>query len=141
MKIWLYRLLQCTWGLPQTFLGLLVFAVHRKGNHRCFGGSAVTEWSRSIGLSLGLFLFLPAQMPSRRLLIHEYGHTLQSLILGPLYLFVVGLPSLLWATLPRFKQQRQEKHISYFRFYTERWADVLGEKAAKRPDPSGVNNL
>ncbi len=53
-------------------------------------------------------------------LMHEYGHTLQSIILGPLFLPVVGLPSLLWAGLPVFRKYREKSAVSYYRFYTER---------------------
>ena len=52
---------------------------------------------------------------------HEWGHTRQSLLLGPLYLPLVGLPSLLWATW-----WTPLRSTSYFRFFTERWADRLG---------------
>lgn len=52
---------------------------------------------------------------------HEYGHVKQSRILGPLYLFVIGIPSLLWACW-----YRKHKRGSYYAFYTEKWADRLG---------------
>lgn len=32
---------------------------------------------------------------SNQLLVHEYGHTIQSLMLGPLYLAIIGIPSTL----------------------------------------------
>ncbi|GHU00152.1 hypothetical protein FACS1894186_0040 [Alphaproteobacteria bacterium] len=56
---------------------------------------------------------------------HEYGHSRQSLALGPLYLPVVMLPSftlnrLAWA-LPTSVFDRR-----YYDFYTERWADAWG---------------
>ena len=54
---------------------------------------------------------------------HEFGHVLQSRMLGPLYLMVIGLPSLLWAWLG----DRIAPGKSYYWFYTERWADRLGE--------------
>lgn len=62
---------------------------------------------------------------------HEYGHTIQSLLLGPLYLIVIGLPSLVWSRWKRFIRLRREKGIPYFWFYTERWADWLGERITK----------
>ena len=52
---------------------------------------------------------------------HEHGHARQSLYLGPFYLFVIGIPSLLWACL-----YRKHKRGSYYAFYTEKWADKLG---------------
>ena len=65
---------------------------------------------------------------SRRLLVHEYGHTIQSLILGPLYLIVVGIPSTLWGFLPSLNQKRKKEGLSYFSFFTEKWANYLGEQ-------------
>ncbi len=43
-------------------------------------------------------------------------------LLGPLYLLVIGLPSLLWAAL----HEKVAPGRSYYWFYTERWADRLG---------------
>ncbi len=65
------------------------------------------------------------------MLVHEYGHTIQSLILGPLYLIVMGIPSTVWGFLPSLQRKRKEKGISYFSFFTERWAKRLGEKVTK----------
>ena len=52
---------------------------------------------------------------------HEWGHTRQSRYMGPLYLLVIGLPSVLWLLWHR----SHRKH-SYYWFYTEKWADKLG---------------
>ena len=70
---------------------------------------------------------------SRFLLEHEYGHTIQSLILGPMYLLLVGLPSLLWNRLPYFERHRKKSGRSYYSAVFERTANSLGEKAAKKP--------
>ena len=121
----LFVLAQCVWGLLQTLLGALVFLACpdcRRGRYR---GAVVTCWRSRRGLSLGLFLFVPEQADAR-LLAHEYGHSLQSLLLGPLYLIVIGLPSVIWAGLPALERRRQRRHISYYDFYTERWADRWG---------------
>ena len=61
-----------------------------------------------------------------RLQRHEYGHSLQSLILGPFYIPFVGIPSFLWANMRCFCNLRRKKHVDYYSFYTERWADRLG---------------
>ena len=58
-------------------------------------------------------------------MVHEYGHTIQSLILGPLYLIVMGIPSALWAAFG--SKKRREKQIPYGAFFTEKWANQLGE--------------
>ena len=55
-----------------------------------------------------------------RTVMHEYGHIRQSRMLGWLYLIVVGIPSALWALFYNGPKE------GYYRFYTERWADRLG---------------
>lgn len=127
MKKVLFILCQCTWGMIQTVLGFIIFLYHVKHSHLYFHGAVVTLWKKDAGLSLGLFIFLPANSPTPRLLRHEYGHAIQSLIFGPLYLIVMGLPSLLWFHLPWCQKYRQTQNISYYEFYTERLADYLGE--------------
>lgn len=56
---------------------------------------------------------------SQKLLAHEYGHTIQSLLLGPLYLLVIGIPSVIW-----FHIHTPSKG-SYYSFYPERMANAL----------------
>ncbi len=127
-----YILLQCTWGLPQTLLGLALFLRYRKRPHSGYRGCVKTDWGRGGGVSLGLFIFVAdaehTSSPERRaaLAAHEYGHTLQSLMLGPLYLFTVGIISFTWANAPRFRRLRAEKGIPYSRCFVEGWADRLG---------------
>ena len=141
MKTILYRIVQCTWGILQTALGAAVFLLHRNCPHFTYHGAVVTRWSNPSSVSLGMFVFV-TETPffyeklkedyteaelSRRLLVHEYGHTIQSLILGPAYLIVMGIPSTLWGFLPSLNRRRREEQISYFSFFTERWANRLGE--------------
>ena len=52
------------------------------------------------GVSLGRYLFFSIP-PSPELLAHERGHQVQSRKFGPLYLVVVGVPSLLRAMYHR----------------------------------------
>lgn len=75
---------------------------------------------------------LLALPPEGRLLLHEYGHTIQSLLLGPLYLACVGLPSFMWARLPGFKRLRRKKALSYYAVWPEKAADRLGAAAVRR---------
>ncbi|MBP3893017.1 MAG: hypothetical protein J6D34_03135 [Atopobiaceae bacterium] len=131
---WPARAMNVVWGLPQTVVGAALFCALR-GWRRChaFRSAIVTEWRLRAGLSLGMFVFVP-RGASRDLVLHEYGHTLQSLFLGPLYLPVIVVPSLVWAGLPRLERYRLRKGYSYYRFFTERWANRLvhrltGEKS------------
>ena len=127
MKRFLYTLLQCTWVLPQTFVGFVVYAACRARGcpHHDLGGAVCTEWRRNDGVSLGLFIFCPKHGGIH---LHEYGHTYQSLLLGPLYLPLVVVPSLVWAGLPYFQRLRRERHIPYSRLYCESWADRIGAR-------------
>jgi len=128
MKTNVYSILQILWGLPQTLLGFAVFLRFCKEPHYRYHGVVVTEWKKKKGLSLGLFLFIPEGDYGKDFLVHEYGHTIQSLLLGPLYLLVIGLPSVLWCNLPWCVAFRRKKKILYRSFYTECWADRWGEK-------------
>ena len=69
----------------------------------------------------------------RPLLVHEYGHTIQSLVLGPLYLVIIGLPSVVWMNVPALSRWRARTGTSYYAFYTERWANTLGERVLGEP--------
>lgn len=144
MRVLLYLLAQGTWGLLQTAAGAAVFLRYRKCPHSFYHGTVVTVYPLYSSLSLGPFIFLTDKPPRdrsgqvpleeipRRLLVHEYGHTVQSLLLGPLYLPVVGLPSALWVHLPSC-QRKWRGNISYFSFWTEKTANSLGELAVKEP--------
>ena len=142
MKRILYCLVQCTWGVLQSTLGLFIFLLHIRSRHYFYHGAVITEWNDKSSVSLGMFVFITkepyfydklkseytVEELSRRLLVHEYGHTIQSLILGPLYLIVVGIPSTLWGFLPSFNRKRKNEGLSYFSFFTEKWANYLGEQ-------------
>ena len=129
--VW-YVLCQCTWGILQTLAGALVYLTCLGCPHSRHRGAVVTRWRGRKGLSLGMFVFVP-EGAGDTLLAHEYGHTRQSLLLGPLYLPAIGLPSVIWAGLPALERRRTRRGISYYDFYTERWADRWGGVARKRP--------
>jgi len=76
------------------------------------------------GVSLGRIIILDVLFEgSRRTVMHEYGHSKQSLYLGPLYLLVVGLPSITMNILTRL---RVLKARDYYKRWPESWADRLG---------------
>lgn len=136
MKVFLFRLWQWTWGLPQTLLGAVLYLVYRKCPHETFHGAVVTHWPKRGSLGVGMFLFLgkhanPAA--GQQVLVHEYGHAVQSLILGPLFLPVMGIPSFLWCNLPPCRRLRKEKGVSYYSFYPESTANRLGAAVTKTP--------
>ena len=135
----LCALVQWTWGALQNLLGLFVYLVCFRKPHGRYRTAVVTLWDRPDSLSCGMFVFLSNHNSNgsqdakikhyqRKILLHEYGHTLQSLMLGPLFLIVIGLPSFIWAALPIFDRLRDRKNLSYYWLYCEKWATHLGEK-------------
>ena len=74
-------------------------------------------------VSLGMFIFVN-NITDIKTIKHEYGHCRQSNYLGWLYLIIIGLPSIIWAGC--FERYRKKHNISYYAFYTERWANKLG---------------
>ena len=83
---------------------------------------------------MGCFIFMDERaLRDRPLLVHEYGHTIQSALLGWLYLPVIVLPSVLWFSLPALRRYRKKHRRSYYAFYTERWANRLGERVCREP--------
>ena len=127
MRRVLWVLLQCTWCLPQNLVGLVLLACHR-GKPGRFRGALVTLWEHRGCASVGCFIFMNRkEAENQRLLVHEYGHTMQSAILGWFYLPVAGLPSVVWYALPALRKGRD-----YYSFYTERWADNWGARICNR---------
>ncbi len=131
MKKILFTSLQLTWGILQSIAGFVLFLIYIKHPHYNHNGAIVTEWNRGGGVSLGLFVFVQhicSDGRKQQLVTHEYGHCIQSLLLGPLYLFVIGLPSATWAGI--FSHRcKKGKSTNYYRFYTEKWAEkIAGRK-------------
>lgn len=112
------------WQLPQVVVGFFV---------RLFTGAKYNEelsknndrrifnWKLTSGISLSTYYIIVRQNADEKIILHEKGHTIQSLYLGPLYLIVIGLPSIIWAGLIH-----KHTNKSYYWFYTEAWADKLG---------------
>ena len=128
VKRGLYLLVQCTWGLLQTLVGLGFFIANRKCAHGWYRCAMDTKWNAKGGLSLGMFIFTPKdEVPNARLIrVHEYGHTIQALLLGPLML-LVGIISVAWGSIPYFARLRWEKQLPYTACFAEYWASAWGE--------------
>lgn len=127
-----FTLLQVSWGGLQSLMGLILYVycrIRQQGVKRCiYQGSICTYWKSKNGISLGIFIFAAEDEMKK----HEYGHSLQSLVLGPLYLLVIGLPSFVWANLPYYQRLRRKKKIDYYSFWTERWANELADRFERK---------
>ena len=80
-------------------------------------------WKYGGSVTLGEYIFTNAN-PNPSTLKHEYGHVVQSRMLGIFYLLVIGIPSIVHAWL----HSRVCGDKSYYHFYTERWANKLSDK-------------
>lgn len=131
MKKFLFIIWQCLWGFFQTLAGAAVCLVLLKKEHKMYHGAVLTYWNLETSLSLGLFIFVTGNRPEserRSIEVHEYGHCIQSLILGPLYLPVIVLPSALWCRVGTFRKMRLKKNMSYYDMPIEKSASNLGER-------------
>lgn len=128
-RFWFF-LVQWTWGLPVNLIGFLVWlCLRKKGRHERFKNAWITylPWNFG-GLSLGQFIFMADNRPQGWTVntrIHEYGHTVQCLLLGPLYWIVVALPSAVWCNC--FEGYRRRNNVSYYKLYCESWANRWGQ--------------
>lgn len=123
------------WELPQNVLGAIDLAaslVIRRVERVRWERERVFVKVRGAGaVSLGLFVFwsdddTPYVRITNTNKEHEYGHSLQSRMLGPLYLPLVGVPSscrVAYAVAYRAVTGRRWE--GYFRGYPEDWADRL----------------
>ncbi len=130
----LFYIIQWTWGLSVNLIGLIpyLFCVAKGYRREKFGNAYIVyvPWNQG-GLTLGLFIFMRENHPNEtwtyNTRIHEYGHTWQCLLLGPLYWLVICIPSFIWCNC--FEGWRRKNHKSYYIFYPEKWANYNGQKA------------
>jgi hypothetical protein len=118
--------LRTIWELPQNILGFIVKKIYKAQFVAEYGDAHVYHWKHKKGhsMSLGKYIFLyrPSDIETLK---HEYGHTVQSKYLGPLYLIVIGIMSAIWCNF--FEGYRKKTGKSYYWFYTESWANKLGD--------------
>ena len=133
-KAFLFYLVQWTWGLPVNLVGGIAFLICTKilgRRWQRFGYAYIVylPWKQG-GLSMGLFIFIRDQHPKKEWTynarIHEYGHTWQCLLLGPLYYIVIALPSVIWCNC--FEGWRKKHGVSYYKLYCEAWAKTKKKK-------------
>ena len=134
LKAFLFYLVQWTWGLPVNIVGGLMFLYFTKikgyrWQHFGYAKIVYMPWNAG-GLSMGLFIFMKDQHKNKKwthdVRIHEYGHTWQCLVLGPLYYPVIAIPSVIWCNC--FRGYRQKHNVAYGKLYCEGWANAWGRK-------------
>lgn len=130
LKTFFYYFLHVTWGIINNVVALIIaivlFIVNPRRNRKMFFNSLAIEWKIKCSLGIGIFIF--SDLKNEDILVHEYGHNLQSAILGPLFLPLIGIPSLLWCEIPALIKVRRKRNINYYNFYTEKSANKLAKK-------------
>ena len=130
------------WQLPQLFVAAIVmlFALvfaRDKAFIPCKNGNlSVGELRLNLKrnapfcFSLGPIIVTPFRVTDANLK-HETGHSVQSLLLGPLYLIVVAVPSVILVSIKRILHKDNDWYHSK---YPENWADELAGKVANDAD-------
>ena len=125
------------WEFPQNIVGLITLAImgYEKVLTAENGNKMYFSKKMSGGISLGKYSIISdyyiRRVSTDKSILdldvtrHEaLGHGTQSRYLGPLYLPVVGLQSIIWAGL--YGSVIPYTYNGYYKFWTERWADKLG---------------
>jgi len=116
------------WQSPQNLLGLLMLLFYRKEKeyHRLNGRTFYFTDEMPSGISLGNYIIMNREdwVEGMR---HEYGHTIDSRRWGPLYLLIIGLPSLLGNIYDRIFHANWKYSDSCEWYYNQPW-----EKSADR---------
>ena len=133
MRKVLIWLLAFTWELPQTMFALLLMVFmrtkpldHKKRIRRTHSNGYLTcfslgEFSFFSWNDIGTWDWDDTQK-------HELGHSIQSRILGPLYLILIALPSVIWNAMSRMDNKTgrwMSEH--YYDTPWEHLADVHGK--------------
>lgn len=137
LKNILFTLVTLTWGSPLAVAGVFYFLFTLLTKQivkirYIKGRIAITLKSTTIGgVSLGLFYFV-GKHDSFETHYHEAGHTVQNLIWGPLFLPVIGLPSIiragLWDKIIDRALKKGKPRPEYEGIWFERQATELGYK-------------
>ena len=115
IKIILYWFLQCTWGIIMTLAGAIgaIVMLCKGEKPRRFGHSVYFVHGHGWGgVNLGGFFFVSHESNNLQSKAHEYGHSFQNAILGPLFPFVVGAPSMIrYHLFDRHEVSAREKFV------------------------------
>lgn len=130
-----FYVLSFTWGIITSFIGLVVilcllplkkvYIYHG----RLFAVVGNPYWG---GVSLGCF-FLVCTAEDAHMLAHESGHGIQNAIMGPLFIFLVAIPSAAryWYRELKFNRKGLTPPTAYDAIWFEGSATYLGTTFVK----------
>lgn len=134
-----FKVVKFIWTLPQSLLAVIMIGVfkyfasitrvtdgYKLGkNTKVYFINAKVNFS---GVSLGEYILLSERYPDVETTVkHEEGHTIQSYMLGPLYLIIVGLPSIVMNIISTISVRyfSGKFNDNYYNRWPESWADKL----------------
>ena len=143
MKIFL-RILTEIWQFPQHIIAYVIILINCKSIKLMVSKDGISHYLVDhlfdSAISLGNYIFLDSDGNfSYKTIKHEFGHQKQSLMLGPLYLIVIGLPSIIGNIIDRIKHKYFRRYYDpdfYYKQPWEAWADKLGGVVRK-----SINNV
>jgi len=125
------------WQLPQNLLGLIVWGILRLAGkvdivttYTHYPYKVIRVPYPGFGVSLGKYIILGIVNYPDIEIAHEKGHSKQSEMYGPLYLFIVGIPSLILQFRHRVLHKSwdyKERMEWYYSRWPEKQADQLGK--------------
>lgn len=135
--VMMIKLILTIWQLPQELIGFCMTRHPRVVTSYSKSGKTLrvyyTDNVFGAGVSLGKYIILDythyAVLGDSITIKHEYGHSIQSKILGPLYLPTVGIVSVtrnIWDRLFHKNWDPRRRLKWYYSAWPESWADKLG---------------
>jgi len=134
----LYYILIFTWGLPLTLLGLLLtifllpFGKIRRYNYIYY---IELNTNGRWGFAMGNMFVVSHPNTSLMVKSHEFGHTVQNAILGPLMILLVAIPSVVrfhyraWYRKKHAFHPLKVKMPAYDSIWFEHSANIIGNNS------------
>lgn len=129
--IWLYYLLNCTWGILMTLIGWIVTLAlliagkkpEKFGPIYCF--KIKPSWG---GFETGL-MFVRDTTSTEYVSYHELGHTFQNAIMGPFQVFIIFIPSAIryWYRYLKYDRKNISAPTDYDAIWFEDSASTIGQ--------------
>lgn len=143
MKKVLYWIGQLTWGIVMSLIGLitaLICILFLKGKVHKNGYTIIIEvggnWGGinlgCISLCGGYTTVCPDENWFQHTRRHEFGHSLQNLIFGPLFPFIVAIPSAIRYHYQNYRNKKGLPNKEYDAIWFEGQATRWGTKAINK---------
>lgn len=131
----LFYILNFTWGIIMNIIGgigaLVIMAMgHKPIRH---AGNIVFKFGHHWGgVSLGIFTFMCVES-GERTLNHEFGHSIQNAIFGPLFPFIVAIPSFIRcqkfnSNIKKGIPNEEDYDAIWFEGSATKWGTIIAER-------------